>query len=42
MTTGEKIGDLVVVTGEVRSGDKAVVKPAPELRAGVLTRPASK
>ena len=42
VTTGEKIGDLVVVTGEVRSGDKAVVKPAPELKAGVLTRPASK
>ena len=42
VTTGEKIGDLVVVTGEVRSGDKAVVKPAPELKAGALTRPATK
>jgi len=42
VTAGEKIGDLVVVTGEVRSGDKAVVKPAPELKAGALTRPATK
>ena len=42
VVAGQRIGDLVAVTGEVRSGDKAVVKAPPELVAGTLTRPATK
>jgi len=42
VVTGESIGDLVVVRGAVRSGDKAVVKPAADLTTGTRTRPAGK
>ena len=42
VVAGQRIGDLVAVTGEVRSGDKAVVKAPPELVAGTLTRPATR
>jgi HlyD family secretion protein len=39
---GGKIGDLVAVTGEVRSGEKAVQKPAADLRSGMAVKLAQK
>jgi multidrug efflux pump subunit AcrA (membrane-fusion protein) len=42
VTPGAKLGDVVAVTGAVRSGDKVVVKPPAELKTGALTRPAGK
>ena len=42
VVTGSRIGDLVAVTGDVRSGDKVVLKPAADLKTGTLTRPATR
>ena len=39
---GEKIGDLVAITGEVRSGEKAVLKPPADLQSGTLVKVAQK
>ena len=39
---GERLGDLVAITGELRSGDKVVVKPPPDLASGTLTKPLPK
>ena len=39
---GEKIGDLVAITGEVRSGEKAVLKPPADLQSGTLVKLAQK
>ena len=39
---GSRIGDLVAVTGDVRSGDKVVLKPPADLKTGTLTRPATR
>jgi RND family efflux transporter MFP subunit len=42
VVAGIRIGDLVAVTGELRSGDKVVIKPPADLKTGTLTRPAAK
>jgi hypothetical protein len=39
---GEKLGDLVAITGDVRSGDKVVLKPGAEVQAGTLVKVAQK
>ena len=39
---GEKIGDLVAISGEVRSGEKAVAKPPADLQSGTLVKVAQK
>jgi RND family efflux transporter MFP subunit len=39
---GEKIGDLVAITGDVRSGEKAVLKPPADLQSGTLLKVAQK
>jgi RND family efflux transporter MFP subunit len=39
---GEKIGDLVAISGEVRSGEKAVLKPPADLQSGTLVKLAQK
>jgi len=39
---GEKIGDLVTIAGEVRSGEKAVLRPSTDLQSGALVKPAQK
>jgi HlyD family secretion protein len=40
VTPGKKIGDLTAVAGDVKSGDKAVLKPAANLVSGALVKPA--
>ncbi len=35
---GRAIGDLVAITGDVRSGEKAVLKPAADLASGTLVK----
>jgi multidrug efflux pump subunit AcrA (membrane-fusion protein) len=42
VVTGTKLGDLVAVSGDLRSGDKVVLKPAVDLKSGSLTKPAPK
>jgi RND family efflux transporter MFP subunit len=42
VTVGHKIGDLVVVSGELKSGDKLVLRPPAELRSGTLVSIAAK
>ena len=42
VTTGAKLGDLVAIQGDARSGDKAVLKPAPGLVSGTRVRVAGK
>ncbi len=42
VTSGAKLGDVVAISGAVRSGDKVVIKPPAELKSGSLTRPAGK
>ena len=42
VTTGAKLGDLVAIKGDARSGDKAVLKPAPGLASGTRVRVAGK
>jgi RND family efflux transporter MFP subunit len=42
VTPGIRIGDLVAVVGAVKSGEKAVLNPAPELRAGTPAKVAAK
>jgi RND family efflux transporter MFP subunit len=42
VTTGSKIGDLSAIAGDVRAGEKAVLKPAPDLQTGALVKIASK
>ena len=39
---GDKIGDVVVISGEVRSGEKAVLKPPADLQSGTLVKVAQK
>ena len=38
VTPGNKIGDLTAITGDVKTGEKAVVKPAADLRDGTLVK----
>ena len=42
VTTGAKLGDLVAITGELKSGDKAVQRPAPDLASGTRVKVATK
>ncbi|MEO8485147.1 MAG: efflux RND transporter periplasmic adaptor subunit [Betaproteobacteria bacterium] len=42
VTTGATLGDLVAITGEVKSGEKAVLKPAPDLVSGTRVKVAAK
>ena len=39
---GTKLGDLVAITGEVHAGDKAVLKPGADLKAGTPVKVAQK
>ena len=38
VTPGQKIGDLVAITGDVKSGERAVLKPNPEMVDGALVK----
>jgi len=38
IATGKKVGDLTGITGDVKSGDKAVLKPAANLVSGALVK----
>jgi RND family efflux transporter MFP subunit len=42
VTPGIKVGDLTAITGGVKSGDKVVLKPSPDLNAGALVKVAEK
>ncbi len=42
VTPGPKIGDLTAITGDVKSGEKAVSKPGEALTDGVLVKVAAK
>ena len=42
VTPGAKVGDVTAVTGDVKSGDKVVLKPAPSLANGALVKTAAK
>jgi RND family efflux transporter MFP subunit len=42
VTPGKKIADLTAIAGDVKSGEKAVLKPPPELKDGALVKPAAK
>ena len=42
VTPGNKIGDLTAITGDIKTGEKAVVKPADDLRDGALLKLAPK
>jgi hypothetical protein len=39
---GDKVGDLVAFTGEVRTGEKVVLKPSADLKTGKLVKVAQK
>ncbi len=39
---GRKIVDVTAIAGEVKSGEKAVLRPAADLTGGVLVKPAAK
>ena len=42
VTPGTKVGDATAIAGDVKSGDKAIVKPAPALADGALVKVAAK
>lgn len=42
VTPGRKVGDLTAIAGAVKSGEKAVLKPLPELVAGAPVKAAAK
>jgi len=42
VTPGVKVGDAMAVTGDVKSGEKAIAKPAASLRDGALVKIAAK
>ena len=42
VTPGQKLGDQTAITGEVKSGERVVAKPAADLRSGALVRNAAK
>ena len=42
ITTGEKLGDLLVVTGGVKAGDRVVLNPPKGLKAGSRVKQAEK
>ena len=42
VTPGKKIADLTAIAGDVKSGEKAVLRPPPELKDGALVKAAAK
>ena len=42
VSAGIKVGDLAAISGDVKSGEKVVLSPAPELRSGMLVKVAAK
>jgi RND family efflux transporter MFP subunit len=42
VTPGAKVGELTAIAGEVKPGEKAVLRPAPELAGGTLVNVAAK
>jgi RND family efflux transporter MFP subunit len=42
VTPGRKIGELTSIAGDVKTGEKAVLKPSPELSAGAQVKAAAK
>jgi RND family efflux transporter MFP subunit len=42
VTAGRKVGELTAISGEAKTGERAVLDPPPELKAGALIRPAAK
>jgi len=42
VTTGDKIGELTAITGDVKTGEKAVQKPGADLQTGALVKVAAK
>jgi len=42
VTPGRKLGELTSIAGEVKTGEKAVLKPSPELSAGAQVKAAAK
>jgi RND family efflux transporter MFP subunit len=42
VTPGVRVGELSAITGDVKTGEKAVLKPAAELTNGALAKPAAK
>ena len=42
VTPGSRIADLTAITGEVKTGEQAVLKPGPELKNGALVKLAAK
>ena len=42
VTAGATLGDVVAIDGDVRPGDKAVLKPAPDLASGTRVKAAGK
>ncbi|MFI4953672.1 MAG: efflux RND transporter periplasmic adaptor subunit, partial [Burkholderiales bacterium] len=42
VTPGSRIGDLTAIAGDAKSGEKAVLHPAPEVKAGALIKAAAK
>jgi hypothetical protein len=42
VTPGNKIGELTAITGAVKTGEKAIVKPAADSQAGTPVRVATK
>jgi hypothetical protein len=42
VTPGMKVGDTTAIGGDVKSGEKAVLKPAPSLQSGALVSTAAK
>ncbi len=42
VTPGSRIADLTAISGEVKTGEKAVLKPGPELKNGTLVKLAAK
>ena len=42
VTPGRKIGELTAITGEVKTGEKAVLKPTSDLSPGMQVKAAGK
>jgi hypothetical protein len=42
VTTGVKVGDLVAIAGDVKTGEKAVLRPAADLATGTPVKVAAK
>ena len=42
VTPGSKLGDLTAIAGDAKSGERAVLRPAPDLADGALVRVAAR